>query len=80
MTRASLKYDSMLGTMTVLRADHLPNGEIKLDERVVPIDTLRNMTDCDVRSKVDEAMSFPGREIKMPLFRGSQQRSGGMRL
>jgi hypothetical protein len=80
MTRAALKYDSLLGTMTVLRADHLPNGEVKRDIRVVPINTLRLIPDSDVQSVVTEAMTFPGREIKMPLFRGGQHRSGGMRL
>jgi hypothetical protein len=80
MTRAALKYDSLSGSMTVLRADHLPNGKVEMDIRVVPIDALRRIGDADISTLIVEAMTFPGREIKMPLFRGGQHRSGGMRL
>jgi hypothetical protein len=54
-----------------------PKGESMF--KVVPIDFIRKIGDCDIDAVIDEARSFPGREIRMPSVQRSINMRGGLR-
>lgn len=75
--RAALNYNALTGSMTVIRRDSDDKGHIKADTMIVPVATLQRIGDADIDNLVHEAMTFPGREIRMPKFNSTAHRIGG---